>query len=143
MAYNLSNGYNIYPSNSHTPSNRYPFSVTQIGCLSIVLSPLLSFVNVLPSSRKRFLLSVLSPTGFSTILRPCPARQRCMVRFIGSLTLEPAGYHGRAHLQRRLYLVPSMYNISMVYTATRIFGCTASEFLYGAKTRENPNGRRT
>ena len=44
----------------------------------------------------------------------CPARQRRMVQFIGSLTLEPAGYHGRAHLQRRLYLVPSMYNISMV-----------------------------
>ena len=43
----------------------------------------------------------------------CPARQRRMVQFIGTLTLEPAGYHGRAHLQRRLYLVPSMYNISM------------------------------
>ena len=44
----------------------------------------------------------------------CPVRQRRMVQFIGSLTLEPAGYHGHAHLQRRLYLVPSMYNISMV-----------------------------
>ena len=43
----------------------------------------------------------------------CPARQRRMVQFISSLTLEPARYHGRAHLQRRLYLVPSMYNISM------------------------------
>ena len=43
----------------------------------------------------------------------CLARQRRMVQFIGSLTFEPAGYHGRAHLQRRLYLVPSMYNISM------------------------------
>ena len=46
----------------------------------------------------------------------CPARQRRMIQFIGSLTLEPAGYHGRAHLQRRLYLVPSMYNISMKVT---------------------------
>ena len=43
----------------------------------------------------------------------CPARQRRMVQFIGFLTLAPAGYHGRAHLQTRLYLVPSMYNISM------------------------------
>ena len=54
----------------------------------------------------------------------CPARQRCMVQFIGSLTLEPAGYHGRAHLQRRLYLVPSMYNISM--GNTRQIGTTDS-----------------
>ena len=57
----------------------------------------------------------------------CPARHRRMVQFIGSLTLEPAGYHGRAHLQRRLYLVPSMYNISMLPTP-KDFRCTlASE----------------
>ena len=46
----------------------------------------------------------------------CSARQRRIVQFIGSLTLEPAGYRGRAHLQRRLYLVPSIYNISMSET---------------------------
>ena len=48
----------------------------------------------------------------------CPARQRRIVQFIGSVTLEPAGYHGRAHSQRRLYLVPSIYNISMEATRT-------------------------
>ena len=65
-----------------------------------------------PSSRQREKMSRadhLCPIAHAA----CTARQRRMVQFIGSLTLAPAGYHGRAHLQRRLYLVPSMYNISM------------------------------
>ena len=50
VAYNLSHSYNNYSSNWHTPSNSSPFSVTQMGCLSIVLSPPLSLVHVLTSS---------------------------------------------------------------------------------------------
>ena len=42
------------------------------------------------------------------------------IHISGSLTLEPAGYHGRAHLQRRLYLVPSMYNICMILLRSSI-----------------------
>ena len=66
-----------------------------------------------PSSRQREKMSRTDPLC-PIAHAACPARQRRMVQFIGSLTLEPAGYHGRAHLQRRLYLVPSMYNISMI-----------------------------
>ena len=66
-----------------------------------------------PSSRQREKMSRTDPLC-PIAHAACPARQRRMVQFIGSLTLEPAGYHGRAHLQRRrLYLVPSMYSISM------------------------------
>ena len=71
-----------------------------------------------PSSRQREKMSRtdhLCPIAHAA----CPARQRRMVQFIGSLTLAPAGYHGRAHLQRRLYLVPSMYNISMCVTRSQ------------------------
>ena len=66
-----------------------------------------------PSSRQREKMSRMDPLC-PIAHAACPARQRRMVQFIGSLTLEPAGYHGHAHLQRRLYLVPSMYNISML-----------------------------
>ena len=65
-----------------------------------------------PSSRQKEKMSRTDPLC-PIAHAACPARQRRMVQFIGSLTLEPAIYHGRAHLQRRLYLVPSMYNISM------------------------------
>ena len=75
-----------------------------------------------PSSRQREKMSRTHPLC-PIVHAACPARQRRMVQFIGSLTLEPAGYHGRAHLQRRLYLVPSMYNISM-NTAPRALFCS-------------------
>ena len=54
-----------------------------------------------PSSRQREKMSRTDPLC-PIAHAACPARQRRMVQFIGSLTLEPAGYHGRAHLQRRL-----------------------------------------
>ena len=103
MAYNLSNSYNIYPSNSHTPSNRYPFSVTQIGCLSIVLFPLLSLVYVLPSSRKRFRALPDGPLDHPNLHAPLDRDASY------SSTAVSLSSRGRAHLQRRLYLVPSIY----------------------------------
>ena len=82
-----------------------------------------------PSSRQRENTSRTDPLC-PIAHAACPARQRRMVQFIGSLTLEPAGYHGRAHLQRRLYLVPSMYNISMLRCRREERGAAAWSYIY-------------